>query len=157
MRTIGNTGVDIDTVFDDMDSEHSILIFRLTTEERRRLLTGILERYDHGEEPADPREAELSKLLHPFRDLAHPIKDLDLTLDPVLGEYLQGLVHVPHEGFMSNFLNQDFLPHPEYFNLAYKKYPASADPNVAFNIDTKEGKIEIPASVFYFGLLRKAV
>ena len=85
------------------------------------------------------------------------MKHTDLLTDPRLADVLEKplLREVVWEFYMENYVRQEAFPSAEFFEEAFRRFdPKDSDPNANFHISDKN-HTEIPASVFYFTLLRK--
>jgi len=85
------------------------------------------------------------------------MKHTDLLTDPRLADILEKplLREVVWEFYMENYLRQEVFPSAGFFEEAFKRLdPKDSDPNANFHISDKNNT-EIPASVFYFTMLRK--
>jgi hypothetical protein len=89
------------------------------------------------------------------------IKHADLLADPRLADALEkSLVgEIVWSERLENFLGQGVFPSAEFFDEAFKRLkPEDSDPNANFHISLKDFRdTEVPASVFYFTMLRRLV
>ena len=127
---------------DDMQRNFSL-------EEARRLLVTLIPQLSD----------DVKRNFLPSYGLVHIIKYADLLTDPRLADALEKslLKEHPWSHYIENYISQYMFPSAEFFEEAFKRLdPKDSDPNANFHISVKsDNDTEVPASVFYFTMLRK--
>lgn len=92
--------------------------------------------------------------------LLHPFKHLDVLLDPELRDFVwESFVLDDDFKTLSNILIQHYYPSAAVFDLAFDKYPNKYGPNNEkwdFTDPAGNERIPVPASAFYWALIRRA-
>ncbi len=131
----------------DFKSSGQAIEEKFTLEEMRQAIKNILSHTN-----------EQEYMMIDQLKISHPVFHCELALDPEIEPYVRLLYQ--HEnygryvGFLENCLVQNFFPSVAYFDYLYKTQPELTKPEAIYN---DGGGFEIPVSVYYFSLLRKAV
>lgn len=133
---------DFKSARDDMQSNFSL-------EEGRRLLVTLVPQLSD----------DVKRSFLPSYGVVHIIKYADLLTDPRLADALEKslLKEHPWSLYIENYISQYMFPSAEFFEGAFRRLdPKDSDPNANFHISIKsDNDTEVPASVFYFTMLRK--
>jgi hypothetical protein len=141
-----------DSPFHDMDDfteprNDIVVIFNL--EEARAFLLRLI--------PHISGDVE-RQLLHNY-GVVSGIRHAELLTDPRLADRLERplIRQLPWASYLENYMVQDAYPSPEFFEEAFRRLnPEDSDPHANFHIETGDGKkVTIPASLYYFNILRK--
>lgn len=135
--------------YDDFTQPNHDITRNFSLDEEREFLVKLIPHLNDG-----VKGKLLSSGSHGVIDV---IKHTDLLTDPRLADALEKplLGEVVWDYYMENYVRQELFPSAEFFEEAFKRLdPKDSDANANFHISDKNDT-EIPASVFYFTMLRK--
>lgn len=123
---------------------------RFSTEEMKNLLLHLSPHIT----PESP--------LFTYSAIVHPFKHIDLLTDSRLSPYVEEIL-LPEfvrsqlePPILANLLSQNVFPSPECFEEIFRRIPDQCDPDITYTVlDSAGGEQQLPASAYYFTLLRR--